>query len=280
MPQRISEGDFIVLETNKSLQACGTVGESVFVTKKVGVISFSLFKGLLFHRWYEIGEGGKLFEAIFDEEMHSNILEKDPSTAKNEARKENKKRKLVKAKPLCPEALLEYYVLKNHSVIRYIGHPELSYMSLFIRNDEKTLVLDFKKGFFSYNVLYKNRDADLTTITNSEYFLLRYVSGRPHKVAPFEHIDTKFDTFFVLDDCDVCKVLDFYRNNFCKAFVYFTSRSYAVEVFHALLEDPLYVDVNMRSFFCREYQTNENVHPLVRSNVGSGYVVSAVSVLE
>jgi hypothetical protein len=275
MPKKITEDDFIIIDTNTNLQALGTVKTSTFTTKKLGKLPFRLFAGLDFGQWYELGTGKLVY---FDFKEHENMYENDPSLKKNSVRKDIKKRKLVRAKVLCPATLLEYYQLKDHSTINHIKHAELSYLSLFINPHEKILILDFKKGFFCYNVLYKNKDSDLTAITSSQYFILKYTDGNVKTVMPFEKTDVKYDTFFILGSCDVLSMLDFYQDNFHQVFIYIASRVYATQLFYFLFNSPLYVDVQMVDFFCREHQTNDNVHPIVRSNTGSGYVISASKV--
>lgn len=251
------------------------MSEAVLATKKLGKMPFMLFVGLDFGQWYEF-DAGKLER--FDSREHESAHEDNPSSKKNNARKDAKKRKLVRAKVMCPSTLLEYYQIRDHSVINHIKHAELSYLSLFINPSEKILVLDFKKGFFCYNVLYKSRDSDLTAITTSDYFVLEHMQSTVKKIAIFEKTDTRYDIFFVVENYNVLKILDFYQHNFYQVLIYFTSRVSATEVFYFLFNSPLYLDVQMVDFFCREYQANDNVHPIVRSNTGSGYIISAVRV--
>lgn len=277
MPKKIAENDFIIVELSTNLQAVGQVGVSVFSTKKLGQIHFGMFAGLCFDKWYEMAEN-RLVE--FDEkEAYEGGGERDGHSARKMSdRKCKKRRKLMRARELCPPTLLEHYALRDHSAINYIGHSELSYMLLFAVQGESMLVLDTRKGFFAYSVFYKDRQADLTAITTSDYFILRYVENNIKKVPLFATLEAFYHTFFILGSCDVLQVLEFYRNCFYHVFIYTASRVYATRIFCSLRADAAYQDVSMVDFFCREFQANENVHPLVRYNTGSGYVISAVRV--
>ncbi|KAL0265592.1 UNVERIFIED_CONTAM: hypothetical protein PYX00_011305 [Menopon gallinae] len=277
MPKKIAESDFIIVELGANLQAVGQVGVSVFSTKKLGEIRFALFTGLYFDKWYELVEN-QLAEFIAEAAYEGGGKGDEQSARKLCDKKCRKGRKLLRARELCPPVLLEYYALKDHSSINYVGHAELSYMLLFVEQGERLLVLDTKKGFFSYSVFYKNSHADLTAITTSDYYVLRYTENSIKKVSLFERLSVFYHTFFILGNCDVLKVLEFYQDNFYQVFVYTASRLCATKIFCSLRSDAMYLDVRMVDFFCREFQTNENVHPLVRCNTGSGYVVSAVRV--
>lgn len=277
MPKKIAKYDFIIVELSINLQAVGQVGVSVFSSKKLGQICFGMFAGLCFDKWYEMTEN-RLVEFISEEAYVDDGNRDEHSVKKMRDRKCKRSRKLLRARELCPSSLLEHYALKDHSAINYIGHSELSYILLFVVQSEKMLVLDTRKGFFAYSVFYKNRLADLTAITSSDYFILRYVENNIKKAPLFVDLEAFYHTFFILGNCDAFKVLEFYRNSFYRVFIYTASRVYATKIFCSLRTDVAYQDVSMVDFFCREFQTNENVHPLVRCNTGSGYVISAVRV--
>ena len=149
-------------------------------------------------------------------------------------------------------------------------------MSLFVEMEEKNLVIDFRKGFFCYNMLYRDETSNVTALTSSEYFLLRFVGGGLKRASLYENLAEKYDKFFILGTCDVIQVLRFYKDNFYRVFIYFTSRVYATQVFYYLFDSKLYLDIQMVDFFCREYQVGDNVHPLVRCDTGTGCVISAV----
>lgn len=254
--------------------AIGFVKSGIFRGKKFKGFNFSLFDGLLFEQWYEFIDG-RLLEFNLREFSLSN---EEYTERKSIERKAKKSRKLLKAREFSPEALLNYYIKKNHSVVNYIRHPEIAYMTAFVEYGMKYLVLDNLKGLFCANLLYINKNSKVTAITKSEYFILKQMEYKVNKTEIFTELNDKYDTFFILGNCDILKTVEFYKRFFYRVLIYVPMHIYARNIFMHMLLSSDYVDVCMCDFFFREYQTNDNIHPFVKADLGGGYVIKATRV--
>jgi hypothetical protein len=303
----VEENSYVILETRSGHQKIVKIAEGESHRIKRWGVDLHLEKciGLEFNRWYSVIEGSG-FQEEMDNFLDGQNLEVslvqgdapgDHSSANNDDRdrcehtirkyrrkKENMKRKSIRLLRITPYTLLSIYKTKKHKEISYIGHPELAYLSLQLEQGKKALVLDGIKGLFLFTIMFKGIDVDLTAVVrnrDTKIDILKYLDTKTeiHQLGLYDKIDGEFDLVFIVGNYDLDDVIKAYRQNMGgRVFVYSYLREQADETFRFLIKDEEFVGVGMMDFFCREYQAAENIHPLVRGEMGSGYVVSAIKV--
>lgn len=244
----ISENETIILKTRIGLQSKGPVKNYIFKTKKMGEIDFSLFLNKEYYVWYElIDDVLVVYEETVDQTDKSEKHEK--TAAKYNLKKINKKRKLLMALPIMPLTLFEFYEHKCSSKLDFMRLPEYSYILINIQAGEKVFLIDSKKKMIKYGLEYKGG--------------VELVDGM-----------NCFDNIVIIGGDNVIDIIESKYKLCDKFIIYVRSILTATNLFCYFLQNKNFIDVNMVDFFKREFQTNENVHPMVRGNIESGFVIT------
>lgn len=281
MTKTILNEESVILETNGSTLRIIKKDESINLRKN-GKISFNTLIGKKFDTWY-FYEDDQLYENKLEINFKNEEIKKNKcelSLKKEKIRKNNKK-KLIKIKEINPINLLEFHIKKCKSEINFINVSVFCYLNLFLDPKENILVYESKKGLFLFNIFYKftspNLSLNVYSLTENNHFLLSFQENNLKKLEIFTETEEYFDTFFILEECDFIKVLEFYKKRYFQVVLYLRFHTDALEVMN-YLKDNHHINIKMVDFFFREYQTNENIHPFIRQNDNSGFIISAYKV--
>lgn len=277
MDEKILNTDTVILRTNFDLSFIGKVETTEIRSKKLGNFSLNIFAGCKFNIWYEFDEDMQPKE--FDSKLV--IYEREnrsvKSNIKYNSKKIKKRTKLMIVQKLSAVNYLDYIKMKEPLAVNYISHAEVSYMSLFSFPTDNILLWDFKKGYFSFNLQQKGCK-NVTTITNSDYFILKYLEQRIKTVEPHKKLTEQFDTFYILSNFNVIEILEFYKENYRQLIIFVQSRILATRIFKYLFHSKYFIQVKMVDFLFREYQVDENIHPIMRGDTTPGYIITALKI--
>ncbi|KAF7677988.1 hypothetical protein TCON_2626 [Astathelohania contejeani] len=278
----ILEGDFVIIKTKSGQSTITQIShtEEFIASKyKLKIPLISLI-GLQYNTWYTISNNLSITKEEQAIEETDGWENKNIHTQrKYKLKKINKSLKSIYIEALSPYTLLTHYRLKWPRKLCWLGLSELAFISGMLESGRTILLLDDVKNVFLYTILYKMcGDVDLTVIKKRhDNNRTGYLKGKYAQIVIGDTVDRFFDLGFFLGGCGL-EHIKLYDKCVDKIVVYCWLREHANEIYKYLILNDKFKEVQMVSFMNREYQIEENIHPIVRGDLGSGYIITGLRI--